>query len=1128
MKVLSRNSIFMKLSDFLSWLLSPASQCFVQYLTRHQSNALYDVVNGIQLVTIIFRAPMAPPFVCCGNRRDPSPDPEPVFLIDNSQVRGRFPVSISGTSDSSAGDNASVHHIFEHAMNGEAQHEQNQIINSAEIVTKHDALRKKSLKNIHAIPNRIRKSMSRDSGLSKRSPKRILRSSMSSGLSQRHGESVGIPLHRAISRLHASELGTKSDYDEDAIPMKTPKSTWGREQGAVAYESSQKLREALERYSSAACDLQSERNRRDIPPRRYAPSSATSTLSRMLTARGRQTEHGSNDEWVSIDAEAERGAFAVTGSKNRQKYVFIDESPQISPDDTPSLLGRSDTVIRRPSSSSIADLGRPALLNTVGTQSTPESPDLDSQKKPSIAASIAVGEWPLSGNPAEGPLNHLRFFDDAISNDDVPVRKPSSASDSIYHRNKHSAQHLASPMLSRSASQPLPKEAATSRDRLVNGVYNVADGKLRHRLSTSGLHGNAVPTAYGLQQQTAASSIYSQDTTNKCATISVYSYESPYITPAESHQDSLMFPSKPADHMNQPGSAAPAENINSVPSAERKRPDLRNSELRTRDTSFHSSNESLYNRELAAAETRIVSRAKTVSQPKSSWFKEDFDEVAAAIAATNPTRRSVSEQLGRKPSLSSYDGHKDLQLSVPPRADRFSSVTSMDDDAGTSVWERALREHEQEDAAISRTRLGSDAILSGDYDLLKHHQHREAFRSPHHHHHQHHILHHFSPDHKQGAQLQAKLDAYELPSSPKRRTPTDEFRPISTPTSYSSWTRYSSHDRSQRSSASAGEADNVFTRDFAEEAAAAIKMANLASDDIDPTTSLPVVARSPTEEEENDKVYRKSKSMTFGRSALAKLRKVYRVGSLEFASRTAFGSYGHRSSISEGKTVEYPELEMLPPLSPVVSTYYPPEDRNAASRTWDAPPRVASSTLTSAQSDVMRIPNLPDPIAAAGFNAGEGTAPVAEADNVLVSSGVETAGEPFDDAAKGWSRMYVEDCVTYPTNSPPPEPSVFYEAMTETQRSSIPSSNSVVRPGTEEEVISVDENGNAGRLGNLEPQHQLQHEVSSESGKGDHNHHPHASSSSSSPSDHLRKSTLDFQRSLESDERRARDEVLRQ
>lgn len=1071
---------------------------------------------------------MAPPFICCGTKRDPSPDPAPVFLIDNSQVRGRFPVSISGTSDSSAGDNASVHHIFEDAINSEVQHGRNQTMGSAEVETKHDALRKKSLKNIHAIPNRIRKSMSRDSGLSKRSPKRILRSSMSSGLSQRHGGSVGIPLHRAISRLYASELGTKSDYDEDAIPMKTPKSTWGKEQGAVVDENSQKLREALERYSSIACDLQSERNRRDIPLRRYAPSSATSTLSRMLTARGRQTEHGSNDEWVSIDAEAERGAFAVTGSKNRQKYVFIDESPQKSPEDTPPLLGRSDTVIRRPSSSSIADLGRPALLNTVGTQSTPESPDLDSQRKPSIATSITVAEWPLSGNPADGPLNRLRFFDDTISNDDVPVRKLSSASESIYHRNKHLAQYLASPMLSRSASQPLPKEAATPRNHSNTGVYNVADGKLRHHLSTSGLHGNAAPIAYGLKQQTAASSIYSQDTNNKCATVSVYSYESPYLTPAESYHGSMMFPSKPADDMNQPESAVPVEYINSAPSTERKRIDLRNSELRTRDTSFHSSNESLYNRELAAAETRIVSRAKTVSQPKSSWFKEDFDEVAAAIAATNPTRRSVSEQLGRKPSLSSYDGHKDLQLSVPPRADRFSSVTSMNDDAGASVWERALREHEQEDAAISRTRLGSDAVLSGDYDLLKHHHHREALRSPHHHHHQHHILHHFSPDHKQGAQLQAKLDAYELPSSPKRRTPTDEFRPISTPTSYSSWTRYSSHDRSQRSSASAGEADNVFTRDFAEEAAAAIKMANLASDDIDPTASLPGAARVLTEEEVNDKVYRKSKSMTFGRSALAKLRKVYRVGSLEFASRTAFGSYGHRSSISEGKTVEYPELEMLPPLSPVVSTYRLPEDRNVGQRIGDAPPRAASNTLTSAQSDVTRISNLPDPIPAANFNAAAETAPVAEADNVLVSSGIERAGEPFDDAAKGWSRMYVDDCVTYPTNSPPPEPSVFHEAMTQTQISSIATPTSVLRLGTEEEVIRVDENGNGSTLVNSQPQQQHQREVSSESSNGDHKHHPHASNSNSSPSDDLRKSTLDFQRNLESDERRAREEVLRQ
>ena len=142
---------------------------------------------------------------------------------------------------------------------------------------------------------------------------------------------------------------------------------------------------------------------------------------------------------------------------------------------------------------------------------------------------------------------------------------------------------------------------------------------------------------------------------------------------------------------------------------------------------------SLYNRELAAAATRIVSRAKTVNQPKSSWFKEDFSDVAAAIAATNPARRSVSEKLGRKPSYGGFDGNKERHLSIQPRASRFSFIAAVNYDVGDSVWEKALREHEQEDAAISRARPGSNAVLSDHHDFgLRQRHRRDSSRSPHH------------------------------------------------------------------------------------------------------------------------------------------------------------------------------------------------------------------------------------------------------------------------------------------------------------------------------------------------------------------------------------------------------------
>lgn len=37
---------------------------------------------------------------------------------------------------------------------------------------------------------------------------------------------------------------------------------------------------------------------------------------------------------------------------------------------------------------------------------------------------------------------------------------------------------------------------------------------------------------------------------------------------------------------------------------------------------------------------------------------------------------------------------------------------------------------------------------------------------------------------------------------------------------------------------------------------------------------------------------------------------------MELNRKYAYGSHGHRSSISQGRAIEYPELEMLAPISP--------------------------------------------------------------------------------------------------------------------------------------------------------------------------------------------------------------------
>ena len=97
------------------------------------------------------------------------------------------------------------------------------------------------------------------------------------------------------------------------------------------------------------------------------------------------------------------------------------------------------------------------------------------------------------------------------------------------------------------------------------------------------------------------------------------------------------------------------------------------------------------------------------------------------------------------------------------------------------------------------------------------------------------------------------------------------------PAAFPSWCRFPSHTFAERTLQPAGVADNVLSRDFAYERPGRL-------------TSLPT---------------KRSQSLTFGRSLKRKFNKIF--------STDYRRSYkGHRSSISLGGSVEYPELEILP------------------------------------------------------------------------------------------------------------------------------------------------------------------------------------------------------------------------
>ncbi|KAL8997841.1 MAG: hypothetical protein Q9188_006228 [Gyalolechia gomerana] len=283
-----------------------------------------------------------------------------------------------------------------------------------------------------------------------------------------------------------------------------------------------------------------------------------------------------------------------------------------------------------------------------------------------------------------------------------------------------------------------------------------------------------------------------------------------------------------------------------------------------------------------------------------------------------PLRRTSTEpRLNRfkRGTPASFDGSGEWHLSPPSRQPtglsphrptgllprqttgllvrRPTVLLSPEDPA--SVWEKALREHAQEDTAISRARLGSISYEIGRDDFRNRVRSRRFTRTPS-------PLQEITEDpwsQKRGRESQpasgrvSPTEAVPGRSSPvaqalatQRTGPQANARQASSSTrSVDSWTRYPSHTFAERTEA-ANAKDNVITRDFA---------AGQSSE------------RKPSK--------KKSRSMTFGRRFLDKVGRLYKTRSSDFRRYNA----GHRSSISVGGVLEYPELEIPgPSFDPVL------------------------------------------------------------------------------------------------------------------------------------------------------------------------------------------------------------------
>ncbi|KAL8770284.1 MAG: hypothetical protein Q9209_003920 [Squamulea sp. 1 TL-2023] len=266
-----------------------------------------------------------------------------------------------------------------------------------------------------------------------------------------------------------------------------------------------------------------------------------------------------------------------------------------------------------------------------------------------------------------------------------------------------------------------------------------------------------------------------------------------------------------------------------------------------------------------------------------------------------PLRRSSTEpRLNRfkRGAPASFDGSGEWHLSPPTRQPTGLLVRqptglvvrrptgTLDPTDAASVWERALREHAEEDSSIAGARAGSISYEIGRHDFKRRLRSRQFTRTP-------------SPLREITEDPWSQQKGRETVPGSGRVSPTQAvsdtgslvrqtlayqntrswnlaISPSGSVRSADSWTRYPSHTAMERNE-SANERDDVIARDFA---------------------VLPEQKMSK----------KKSRSMTFGKKVRHKLTTFYTTRRSDLRRYNA----GHRSSISFGGRLDHPELEIPP------------------------------------------------------------------------------------------------------------------------------------------------------------------------------------------------------------------------
>ena len=357
---------------------------------------------------------------------------------------------------------------------------------------------------------------------------------------------------------------------------------------------------------------------------------------------------------------------------------------------------------------------------------------------------------------------------------------------------------------------------------------------------------------------------------------------------------------------------------------------------------------------LYANVTTVRAPETTIGKPRSPSPQRGLDDLQTEPLYENEIRPNRSFRRKKRYALklesserrsSNLDASDELYPSSRRHGYGYDSVTPLNEDA-SSVWGKAFQDHAERRSSYSKARLGSVSparsgqslerrVEGGSTRLTRPRLRRGIAYSP-----GDLWKEHLRPKYRINLDRLNRIDA----SKPGTRV----VLKSSSPGPPASWSRFPSHNRAERSFSPAGKEDKVTARDFASESE---------------------TLEAPKGEREREAVQKKKgRSTTYGESVMSTLNRLY---SINFRRLNR----GHRSSISLGGKLEYPELEILPQLSPPVQPLNEMSKRNM------------SMVLEALHSNSSRQSILQDP----------------DPDNeTIISAGI-------------WSKMY-EDCVHSPAD----------------------------------------------------------------------------------------------------------------